>query len=117
MTKKIIALAGVSLLLVACSNAKTTLMPEGGNKYTVVSTSSSEGDSQKACMKKATQVCKEQEKSVAVSSSQTVYQGIDKDEASKRNMVSTAVNSVLGTRVSGGSTENDYKTVTKFECV
>lgn len=110
--KKVIGmslLAGAVLVLAGC--AETTVYPIGNGRYSLVSTSSSQGYAEKYAKKKAAKVCSDKGKQLLVVSHKTVYQGVEKKDA--------AIIGVAGALVGdagAGQSNDDYKTTLIFKC-
>src|SRR4051794_33434440 len=107
----ICGLAVVSISLVGCMNAKTTVYPMAHDTYQVVSLSSDEGDANKASLAKAAKICKASGKQVAVKNTKTLYQGIDKSKAALMDMASDVISIFAHGSVGGANRNNDYQNV------
>ncbi|KTD31359.1 hypothetical protein E3983_13370 [Legionella israelensis] len=107
---KILIMSLSFLLLASC--ASTTVFPEGGNKFSLVATSSSEGMAESAAKKKASEYCSKQGKELVVLKHKSLYQGVDKSQKALIGLAS----SILTDRANPASSSDDYRVELKFIC-
>lgn len=115
----IAVLVGTAAVLVGCSNATVSAYPTGKNNYSLVSMSSSEGDSLKAATKKAQAICTQQKQQLQVVTASTTYQGAyDKKTEKSINIASDVASVATAGMIPGGlgSSNNDYVTKMTFKC-
>ena len=92
--------------------ASTTVFPEGDGKYSLVTTSSSEGYALKEAKKKAMEHCAKLNKELVVIKHKSTYQGMDKNNKALANIAGA----LLTNNASAGDSSDDYKIEMKFRC-
>jgi len=107
---KFILLCAASLLLTGC--ASTAIFPKGGNNYSSVTTSASQGNAEEDAKKKSERECVKQGKHLAIVSHQTTYRGADTG--------SKIAGGILGGLLLGGYnpaiSSDDYEVKMQFRC-
>ena len=107
----------ITLSLCSCSTTRSTVIPQGGNKYTVVTTGSDEGKTTQAAMNKALETCKTIHKVAIVMKHTTKYQGgMSKGDKEAIDTAAKIASSFSHTFVSGASSDSDYKATVVFRC-
>lgn len=109
MKLKFLTLGGI-LLLAGC--AQTSIYPTGGNTYSSVSTSSSQGPAESDAKSKAEAQCAKQGKRLVVMQHQTAYNGADTGTKIAGGIVSGLIG---GPNMAVSS--SDYEVKMRFKCV
>tara|TARA_Y100000588_G_scaffold365735_1_gene430730 strand:- start:1418 stop:1759 length:342 start_codon:yes stop_codon:yes gene_type:complete len=107
--KVILSIVFFSFLM---SCASTTVLPEGEGKYSLVTTSSSEGYALKAAKSKAVEHCSKLNKELVVLNYKATYQGMDKNTQALANIAGA----LLTGSPNAGTSSDDYKVEMKFRC-
>ena len=103
------------LMLVGC--ASTTIIPEGGNKFSVISTSDSEGVANRAAMSKATKTCEDLNRSLQVLQHASKYQGADQQTKAVAGTVSAVASMITHSdSYHSANTSDDYEVKMTFLC-
>ncbi len=108
---QLLGITVISFAIIGC--ASTTIYPEGGNKSSLVTTSSSESIAEKTALQKAQEHCIKQGKELVVLHHQTTYQGVDKNH---KAMIGLANAIITNSGVNPTNSSNDYRVDLSFTC-
>ncbi|HMT03516.1 MAG TPA: hypothetical protein PKD00_09465 [Burkholderiales bacterium] len=112
--KKILSLPVLlGFMLMGCSTASTTILPQGNNCFSAVAISYSQSDALEEGMKKAHEICQNSGKILKVLDTKTKYTGgVDQNVKQAISAVSLATGSYVSPH-----DKDDYTVTIKFKCI
>lgn len=104
-------------LVTACTAQLARVLPQADGSYTVIANASSSGSAERGALKRAQQVCSEQDKLITVNNLETQYQGAGKEIDAFSSMISSAVSAQKDINIRNTANDpNNYVTTVNFTC-